>query len=213
LRDKDLLLQQKEFLISEVNHRVQNSLQLVSGFLAMQSRASDNPDLHVAFEEARRRLSAVAIVHRRLYRGDNIEVVDAARYIEELCADTFSFMGKEWAQHLTLDLTPALISTNKSVTLGLVLTELLINSNKYAYGGAAGPIEIRLIEDRTHLQLIVADKGIGKVSSRQGFGTIIMEKMVAQLGGELTYGDNYPGLQTSVRIPNLQTKPVGSPPV
>jgi two-component sensor histidine kinase len=67
--------------------------------------------------------------------------------------------------------------------------------------GRAGPIEIRLIEDRTHLQLIVADKGIGKVSSRQGFGTIIMEKMVAQLGGELTYGDNYPGLQTSVKIP------------
>jgi two-component system, chemotaxis family, sensor kinase Cph1 len=52
----------------------------------------------------------VAIVHHRLYRGDNIEVVDAARYIEELCADTFSFMGMDWERHLTLDLAPALIS-------------------------------------------------------------------------------------------------------
>jgi chemotaxis family two-component system sensor kinase Cph1 len=147
----------------------------------------------------------VAIVHRRLYRGDNIEVVDAVRYIEELCADTFSFTGMDWERHLTLDLAPALISTDRSVTLGLVLTELLINSNKYAYGGAAGPIEIRLIEDRTHLQLIVADKGVGKTSARQGFGSVIMEKMVARLGGDLTNGDNYPGLQTAVKIP-IQSK-------
>jgi len=89
LQDKDLLLQQRDFLIGEVNHRIQNSLQLVSSFLAMQARASDDPELHAALEEARRRLTAVAVVHRRLYRGDQIELVDAARYIEELCADTF----------------------------------------------------------------------------------------------------------------------------
>ncbi|NPD70400.1 GAF domain-containing protein (plasmid) [Lichenicola cladoniae] len=133
LQDKDLLLQQKAFLIGEVNHRVQNSILLVFTFLGLQANTSTNVELQEALEEARRRLTAVALVHRRLYRGDHVEVVDGARYIEELCADTFSFMGQDWAKHLALDLMPVLIATDRAVTLGLVLTELLINSNKYAY--------------------------------------------------------------------------------
>lgn len=201
LQDKDVLIQQKEFLVGEVNHRVQNSLQLVSSFLALQARSSGNPDLHSALEDARRRLSAVALVHRRLYRGDQIELVDAARYIEELCADTFSFMGQDWARHLSLNLSPVMISTDRAVTLGLMLTELMINSNKHAYGGGSGPIEIELIEDRTHLHLIVADKGGGKVSTRKGFGSRVMEGLLAQLGGELATSDNHPGLRTTITMP------------
>ena len=201
LNDKEVLLRQKEFLIGEVNHRVQNSLQIVSSFLSLQANASDSPELHTALEEARRRMTAVALVHRRLYRGDQIELVDAARYIEELCADTFAFMGNDWATHLTLDLAPIVISTDRAVTLGLILTDLMINSNKYAYGGAAGPIEIILVEDRNDLRLIVADRGGGKVTFRKGFGSRIMDALVAQLKGEIIYADNGPGLRTTVRVP------------
>jgi two-component sensor histidine kinase len=146
-------------------------------------------------------MTAVALVHRRLYRGDQIELVDAARYIEELCADTFAFMGNDWAKHLALDLAPVVISTDRAVTLGLILTELMINSNKYAYGGAAGPIEILLVEDRNDLRLIVADRGGGKVTFRKGFGSRIMDALVAQLKGEIIYADNGPGLRTTVRVP------------
>ncbi len=208
VQDKDLLLQQKEFLLGEINHRVQNSLSLVSSFLGLQARTSNNPKLTIALEEARRRVTAVAVVHRRLYRGDRIEVVDAARYIEELCADTFSFMGADWAQHLTLDLSPVLVSTDRAVTLGLVVTELLINANKHAYGGAAGPIEIALTEDRTHLHLTVSDKGGGKASARKGFGSRIMDGLVRQLGGKLTHSDNRPGLRVTVTVPVQASKPL-----
>lgn len=201
LQDKDVLLQQKEFLIGEVHHRVQNSLQLVSSFLALQARASDSLELHAALEEARRRLTAVALVHRRLYRGDQIEVVNAARYIEELCADTFAFMGEDWTQHLLLNLFPVLVSADRAVILGLVLTELLINANKHAYSGGTGPIEIELIEDRTHLHLLVSDKGVGRASSGKGSGSRIMEGLVVQLGGVLTYDDNHPGLRTEIIVP------------
>jgi two-component system, chemotaxis family, sensor kinase Cph1 len=201
LQDKNALLQQKEFLLNEVNHRVQNSLQIVSSFLAMQAKSSNNPELHAAIEEARRRMSAVALVHRRLYRGDQINVVNAAHYVEELCADTFAFMGRDWAQHLTLNLAPALVSTDRAVTLGLVLTELLINSNKYAYGGAAGPIEIELKERDGALFMVVADKGRGKDGSREGFGSRIVEALIKQMGGRLKYGENNPGVRTEIIIP------------
>jgi two-component sensor histidine kinase len=63
-----------------------------------------------------------------------------------------------------------------------------------------------LIEDRTLLHLIVADKGSGKVTSSKGFGTRIMEGLVAQLGGKLTCADNLPGLRTVVIIP-IQNPP------
>jgi light-regulated signal transduction histidine kinase (bacteriophytochrome) len=206
LQDKDLLLEQKQFLIGEVNHRVQNSLQLVSSFLALQARASDNPELHTALEEAGRRLTAVAIVHRRLYRGDQIGMVDAARYIEELCADTFSYMGQDWAQHLSLSLSPVLISTDRAITLGLVITELMININKYAYGGAPGPVDIELVEDLTHLHLALSDRGVGKATSSSGFGSRIIVGLMEQLGGALSFSDNKPGLRATITIPLQDTR-------
>ena len=204
LQDKQLLLQQQEFLIGEVNHRVQNSLTLVSSFIGLQSRASSNDEVHEALEEARRRLTAVALVHRRLYRGDQFHVVDAAHYIEELCADTFSFMGRDWKRHLTLDLAPITITTDQAVTLGLLITELMINSNKHAYGGKSGPIEIKMTADPTDLHVSVADKGPGQVAAIDGFGSRIVKGLVSQLSGQLTYTDNAPGLRTAIRVP-MQT--------
>jgi len=207
LRDKDLLLAQKEFLIGEVNHRVQNSLQLVSSFLALQARKSDSPELQDALEEARRRLSAVGLVHRRLYRGDQIQTIDAARYIEELCADALSSMGKDWRQFLALDLVPVTLSADRAITLGLIVAELITNINKHAYSGKAGPIEVRLTSAGTEFCLVVADKGSGNVSSRMGFGTRMMNALVAQLGGGLAYESNTPGLRAVLTAPIAGPKP------
>ena len=201
LRDKDLLLEQKEFLMGEVNHRVQNSLQLVSSFLALQARKADSPQLQEALDEARRRLSAVGLVHRHLYRGDQVQMIDAARYIEELCGDATASMGQDWHECISLDLATVTVSADRAVTLGLVLTELIINVNKHAYAGAAGPVEIRLTEDRAELQLIVADQGDGRPLSGTGFGTRIINALVAQLGGRLSYEDNHPGLRAVMTAP------------
>ena len=199
--DKDLLLERNRFVLGEVNHRVQNSLSLVSGFLAMQAQESLDPGLHAALEEARRRLSAVALVHRRLHRGDSIKLVDAGHYIEELCADTFAFMGRDWLRHLTLCLSPVKLSSDRAVPLGLVLTELLINANKYAYTGLAGPIRVELAEDRGTVRMIVADNGICRSSERKGFGSRIMHGLVRQLGGTVTETDNLPGLRIDIVMP------------
>ena len=201
IADKDLLLEQKEFLIGEINHRVQNSLQLVSGFLGMQATDSEDAPFKAMVEEARRRIHAVALVHRRLYRGDHLELVDAARYLGELCEESVSAMGPQWAALLVLDLAPIRMRTNRAVTVGLLLTELMINANKYAYGGAPGPLEIRLIEDRNRMRLIVADRGKGRVGTRKGFGSRMMEAMVRQLGGEMTYDDAGPGLRATLVAP------------
>lgn len=201
LGEKDGLIEQKELLLKEVNHRIQNSLQLVSSFLALQSRALGDPKLHEAFEEARRRLQAVALVHRRLYRADQIEAVDVGRYLEELIGDMNASMAREWAGQISVDAAPVLVPTDRAVTIGLVVTELVINANKYAYGGHPGPIEVSLEEHRAKLRIIVADHGKGKHAPGEGFGSRMMTAMVRQLTGGLTFGDNRPGLRAILTCP------------
>lgn len=201
LTDKEALIQQKELLLREVNHRVQNSLQLVSSFLGLQARASDSDLLKESFEEARRRLAAVALVHRRLYRADQIETIDLARYIDDLAAEMLESMGPEWRGKLTLNVAPVMLPTDRAVTLGLVLTELVINANKYAYGGAPGPIDITVEPDGSRFRLIVADHGGGRHGVGSGFGTRMMGAMVSQLSGELEHQDNKPGLRVVLTAP------------
>lgn len=199
--DKEALLLQKDYLLKEVNHRVQNSLQLVSAFLAMQSRAVGDATLTQHLSEAQRRISAVSLVHRRLYTDDRIETVDLARYLEELATEMRASMGPEWDGKITLDLAPILISTDRAVKVGLILTELVINSNKYAYGGEPGPIAIGLEQHRSRFRLSVADRGPGKVQKRQGFGTRIMNSLIDQLSGSIDESSNDPGLCVVVTAP------------
>ena len=191
---KDGLLQQKELLLKEVNHRIQNSLQLVSSFLALQGRDSAEPLLQTAFDEARRRLSAVALVHRRLYRGDEIEEIDFGRYVDELVEDMGVSMGSAWTGQIAAATAEVMVPTDRAVTLALVITELIIGAQKYAYGGAPGPVSVTVESVGDQLRIGVADQGVGG-ERPSGFGGRMMAVMIKQLAGELTFEDNAPGVR------------------
>ena len=201
LADKDALIAQKDVLMKEVNHRVQNSLQLVAAFLSLQAKSSDDAKVREHLAEAQARLSAVALVHRRLYRDDQVESVDLSRYVEELAGDMKTSLGEEWAAQMTLDLAPVLVATDLAVNIGLVLTELVINASKYAYAGRPGPIDIMLEQHRNRLRLVVADSGRGKSGSRVGFGSRMMTAIVAGLSGTIEHDDNMPGLRVILTVP------------
>ena len=160
--EKNLLLDQKQFLMGEINHRVQNSLQLVSSFLSFQARETgDAGQFTVAVDEARRRIMAVSLLHRSLYRGDEIGVTDAGRYIEELCDNLIASIGANWKPYFSLRLGPVMLPIDRVIPLGLVVTELVININKYAYAGAPGPIEIGLSEHGARFRLAGRRQGGG----------------------------------------------------
>ena len=201
LADKDILIAQKDVLIKEVNHRIQNSLQLVAAFLSLQAKSSDDAKVKEHLAEAQARLAAVALVHRRLYRDDQVESVDLSRYLEELTDDMKTSLGEDWAARMSLDLAPILVATDRAVNIGLVLTELVINASKYAYEGRAGPIEIVLEQHRNRLRLIVADQGVGKSGTREGFGSRMMKAVVAGLSGTIEQDDNMPGLRVILTAP------------
>ena len=201
LRERDQLLLQKDFLMREVNHRVQNSLQLVSSYMGLQAQENDDPRLTAYLSEARRRLSAVSLVHRRLYRDEQMETVDLGRYLEELCHDLAQSMGDGWARQMRVDLAPVLMSADRSIHVGLILTELVINASKYAYGGDEGPISIAVEQHGGRIRLVVADSGNGAVKPGKGFGSSMIELLTAGLDGELEFASNHPGLRAIVILP------------
>ena len=200
LQDKDDLLRQKDFLLREVNHRVQNSLALAASFLTIQMKSIDDPVARGPLEEASRRLTAVGLVHRRLYRGDQLETVALDRYLTELAEEMVGTLDGAWAQQLRVDAAPVTVPTDKAVIIGLVVTELFINAVKYAYRGQPGRLDIGLVEDGDRLLLSVADQGGGKQGPRVGFGSKMMDALVRQMGGVLTYHDNAPGVRAELSV-------------
>jgi len=202
LKENESLLLQKDFLLREVNHRVQNSLSLVAAFLRLQARSA-NCEVKAHLDEADRRLTAVSLVHRRLYQDDSVEIIDLARYLAELCAEFQTSADTAWKEQLQLDLAPILIRTERAVSLGLILNELITNVAKYAYGGAAGPLSIVLEQHRDMMRLIVADRGAGADQEVKGtgFGARMLVALVDRLGGHVDRSDNGPGLRIIVTAP------------
>jgi len=202
LAEQESLLAQKDLLLREVNHRVQNSLQLVSSFLSLQMRGSQEPHVLAQLEEARRRLHAVALVHRRLYQTDQVQSVEMGRYLDELRHDLVSSFGPEWADHLQVRSDTISIPTDQAVSLGLIVTELVVNSAKYAYQGRVGPITVQLRELAGRaIALTVADRGTGEAASTgTGFGLRMVQALCAQWQGSIDQQDNRPGRRVVVTV-------------
>jgi len=199
LSERDLRLEQQQYLIREVNHRVQNSLTLVSSFLGLQAREQTGGAAAAALNEARRRVRAVSAVHSRLYLGDQVASIDMARYIGDLVDDLSSSMGPDWTAAIETDLDPVCVDAGRAVTIGLILTELIINAQKYAYKGQPGPLRIILRDHGVDFRLTVEDEGGGGHLAGKGFGSMMIQSLVGQLDGTIDYLDRAPGLAVTVK--------------
>jgi chemotaxis family two-component system sensor kinase Cph1 len=204
LNEQEKLIAHKDLLMREVHHRVQNSLQLVNSMLYLQERDSGNEEVRAQFELARQRLTAVAMVHRRLWRSDKLGDVRLDTFMAELVEELTSIWDPRWRDAITQELAPITLSTDKSILLGLIVTELLTNAVKYAYNGGPGSILIEgARDDHGRMRLVIADRGSGIVATepRQSFGSRLVQTLVQQLGGTLEREDNAPGLRVVLSFP------------
>lgn len=199
IRENESLLRQKDFLLKEVNHRVQNSLSLVGSFLRLQARGAQ-PEVRVQLEEAQGRLGAVSLVHRRLYQDDRAEIVDLSIYLDDLLRDMRASLDARWRSCLESDFAPILVPADAAVTIGLLTNEIVANAIKYAYRGEPGPVTVTLATWRDGLRLQVTDRGVGSDGTVQGtgFGSRMIEALASQLGATVQIEDNAPGLRVSV---------------
>ena len=205
-RDKDALARDKLLLHKELHHRVANSLQIIASVLMQRVRSVQSEETRTHLRDAHHRVMSVATLQRQL-ASTAMGQVAMRPYLTELCASIgASMIADPTLLTLTVTADDLEASPDNSVSMGLIVTELVINSLKHAYPGevAKGAITVDCHATPEGWVLTVADDGIGmggtNDSAKPGLGTGIINALAEQLKATVTVSASNPG--TVVTIAN-----------
>lgn len=206
-RTQELALarERAEVLLSEVNHRVGNSLQLVAALVNMQSKTVTDESAKGALKETETRIQAISQIHKSLYTSSDVTSVALNDYLGVMLENLGAAMHNDGhTARLTSELDPIILPTDQSISLGVIATELVTNAFKYAYpAGQSGDIRVMLrMLKEGHAELVVQDDGIGLGAtvrpSGTGLGSKIIAAMAAGLKTKVEYINRSPG--TAARL-------------
>lgn len=197
----EAIVSRQAVLLREVNHRVANSLQLVASLVHLQSLALKDDRAQQALNATQARIAAIMQVHKRLYTSDDVEFVDMADYLEGLTGELEqSLSATERLHPIRLSVGPIRLKTDKAVSVGVVVTELVTNALKYAYPQGE-PGEVRVIFDAPSpkmLRLVVEDdgRGLGQAKPRgTGLGRTVVAAMARSLDSQLKVDPDHRGVR------------------
>lgn len=213
IRQKDDLIREKAVLVQEVQHRTANSLQIIASVLMQGIRKVGSDESRTHLRDAHQRIMSVAAVQRQL-AGSELGDVELRGYFTDLCRSIGDSMIRDHNQ-LTLEVTvdDSIASSGKSVSLGLIVTELVINALKHAFPkDRDGRIAVDYQSHGDGWTLTVSDDGVGMphdlTRAKPGLGTGIIQALANQLGAVINRVDARPGLRVSlVCSPSTATKP------
>jgi two-component sensor histidine kinase len=208
-REKDELLRQKDLLLREMDHRVNNSLQIIASILLLKAQTVQSDETRQHLQDAHERVMAVATVQEQLHPTPFGAEIEVRTYLTRLCESLAASMVLDGQPvSLRVDAGEGTVTSEQAVSMGLIATELVINALKHAFpGGAAGEILVCFESSASAWRLAVSDDGIG-ISRRLpdapvkiGLGTSIVEALTRQLGGRVTISAASPGTMVSVTVP------------
>jgi two-component sensor histidine kinase len=199
-----------QLLLREFTHRINNELTSVICMVALAASRSRTRRVKQALNEVQERLHAYALVQHTLQMPEHVTLVDGAAYLRQLCRA----MSRAKLDFRKIDLLfverPILMSCDRCWRLGLIVSELITNSARHAFGDAGGSIRVELIPLRAILECQVTDNGTCEPRIGSGHGRFIIEGLVRSLGGTITQRFGADGSESIVRIP-LKTDNIGSP--
>ena len=191
--ENEALLRDKETLVGEIHHRVKNNLQVVSSLLQIQRRGLDFDDEkgREALQESQNRVSAMGLIHNKLYQGKEVTSVHMPDYLEDLGDTLLDAYRLEEQVEIFYDIEDILLDVDRAIPLGLMINELITNSLKYAFPkGREGTIEVSLFREEERLRLKVSDDGVGVAAAKKrtdstSFGRNLIGLLTKKLKGEL----------------------------
>ncbi|MBB5755016.1 sensor histidine kinase [Prosthecomicrobium pneumaticum] len=198
------LADERALLIHEMNHRVGNSLQLVASLLNMQASASEDPKVRTALGEATSRVMAIAQLHRRLHSHDDVRLIALDQYLASLMDDLArTFDNGAAADRLAFVSEAVEVRADEAVSLGVIVTELVINALKYAYPGDLGPVRVFCRARPGTVEIVVEDDGIGADvtgGKKGGLGRRIIGALAAKLGANVEQDPAHAGTRVMIRV-------------
>jgi two-component sensor histidine kinase len=207
-REMRVARERAELLLREVNHRVANSLSLVSSLVRLQAASVTDQAARDALAETQARIFAISGVHKRLYASSDIRSVDIDEYLASI-AEHLDMTMKEGGHEARIKVAAESLKvpTDMAVSIGVAVTELVTNAFKYAYPkGTSGEVRIALRRDAEQQALLcVEDDGVGWSGAGPvqgtGLGTRIVQAMATTLGSEVEYEVTTPGTRVTLRFP------------
>lgn len=208
LERTEALLRQEQMLLQEMQHRVANSLQIIASILLLKAKAVESDETRGHLKDAHQRVMSVAEVQSHLHASSAVDRIEVAPYLTKLCGSLGSSMIAD-GQPMRIDVEAAAgwIGSDKAVSIGLVVTELVINAIKYAFPteNPQARIVVAFVIGADDWTLTVSDNGVGKTATASanggGLGTAIVEALVKQLDARLLVATG-PGTTISVHHRN-----------
>jgi two-component sensor histidine kinase len=202
-KQKDELVREKAILIQEVQHRVANSLQIIASVLMQSARRVQSEEARGHLHNAHNRVMSIAAVQRQLSTSHG-GIVELLSYFTQLCESLgASMIADEDRLSISVSVDDSAVEADVSVSLGLIVTELVINALKHAFAKQdTGRILIDYRSKGTDWTLTVTDNGVGMPvgsdTAKAGLGTGIVEALARNLQGEIQLSDANPGTAVTI---------------
>ena len=204
-KQKDDLVREKHVLLQELQHRVANSLQIIASVLMQSAKRVQSEETRLHLHDAHSRVMSIAMLQKQL-AVTQLTSVELRTYFADLCRSISASMIDD-PERLTLetDVDDTVTNSDVSVSMGLIVTELVINAIKHAFRvpASGGTIRVSFAADKGAWLLTVADDGAGMPAACQGgkpgLGTGIVEALSRQLDAKVSVQDANPGTRVDIR--------------
>jgi two-component sensor histidine kinase len=194
LHRQETLVREKDVLLLEMEHRVGNSLQIIAAIILLKSRMVKSEETRIQLQDAHTRVMSVAAVQKYLHVSGGVATIEMAPYLSQLCESLRSAMiGDYRPTALKVTSDQGSVTSREAVSLGLIVTELILNSLKHAFpDNEKSDRQIAVVFDvaGTNWKLLVSDNGIGApvgvfAQPKSGLGTSIINALAQQLDAKV----------------------------
>ena len=205
LANTQKLLEEKRVLLLEMRHRIFNSLQIIANILLMKTRATASQETRKHLEDAYARVMSVATIQRHIDDAARTETVKLAPYFTTICESlAHSMIDDEWRASVRYQFDDASVASAEAVSLGLILTELVINSLKYGFptNRADAEVVVKFETSGTNWRLTVSDNGVGRphdgAGSGDGLGSTLVKALAQQVKAQIETVNSEHGLTVAI---------------